>query len=90
MSTGRFIPTRFKSIDLAEIETTKLKHDAQNCEPRTPEIAVLSSKYLEQAFYEKEITEKEYNEKIKVLNRETDRFKNNCSCLIKTIAGKYN
>ncbi len=46
MSTERFIPARFKSIDLAEIEIAKLKHDAQNCEPRTPEVAVLSSKYL--------------------------------------------
>ena len=89
MSTDRFIPTRFKSSDLAEIEIVKLKHCAQNCEPVTPEIAVLSSKYIEQAFYEKNITEKEYNEKIKILNRETDRFKNNCSCLIKTIARKY-
>lgn len=89
MSTGRFTPTRFKSIDLAEIEIAKLRHDAQNCGTRTPEVAVLSSKYIEQAFYEKEITEKEYNEKIKILDRETDRFKNNCSCIIKTISGKY-
>lgn len=53
MSTERFIHARFKSIDLAEIEIAKLKHGTQNCEPRTPEIAVLSSKYIEQAFYEK-------------------------------------
>lgn len=89
MSTDRFISARFKPSDLAEIEIVKLKQLAQNCEPITPEIAVLSSKYIEQAFYEKEITEKEYNEKIKILNRETDRFKNNCSCLIKPVAGKY-
>lgn len=89
MTTDRFIPARFKSSDLAEIEIVKLKQLAQNCESITPEIAVLSSKYIEQAFYEKEITEKEYNEKIKILNKETDRFKNNCSCLIKTVAGKY-
>ena len=89
MPTERFIPARFKSIDLAEIEITKLKHDAQNCEPRTPEVAASTAKYLEQAFYEKEITEKEYNDRTKVLNKETDRFKINCSCIIKTIAGKY-
>ncbi len=52
MTTDRFIPTRFKSIDLAEIEIAKLKHNTQNCEPMTP-----------------------YKEKIKILNRETDRFK---------------
>lgn len=89
MTTDSFIPARFKSSDLAEIEIVKLKQLAQNCEPVTPEIAVLSSKYIEQAFYEKEITEKEYKEKIKILNKETDRFKNNCSCIIKTISGKY-
>ena len=89
MSTDRFIPTRFKSTDLADIEITKLKHSSQNCEPRTPEIAALASKYIEQAFYEKEITEEEYKKITNRLNKETDRFKNNCSCLIKTIAGKY-
>lgn len=83
------ILAKLKSIDLAEIEIIKLSANSQNCEPITPEVAVLSLKYLGQALYEKDITEKEYNEKIKILNRETDRFKNNCSCLIKTIAGKY-
>ena len=89
MSTNRFIPTRFKSADLADVEIAKLKHSSQNCDPRTSEIAALSSKYIEQAFYEKEITEEEYKNLTNRLNKETDRFKNNCSCLIKTIVGKY-
>lgn len=53
MPTDRFISTKFKSIDLAEIEITKLMQGAKNCEPWTPEIAVLSSKYLEQPFMRK-------------------------------------
>lgn len=89
MPTDRFIPIKFKSSELAEIEITKLKRSSQNCGPYTPEIAALSSKYLEQAFYEKEIIEEEYKKMTNMINKETDRFKNNCSCIIKTVAGKY-
>jgi len=77
------------TVEIATIEMDILRKDVKNCNPSAPETSSKVTKILTEARYDKEVTEKEYKEKMEILKKETDRFKKNCSCIIKTVAGKY-
>ncbi len=72
-----------KNVDLASMAFARLKLFINDCDPVTPEIAVSTARYIEDAHFTKEISEIEYLVNIEMLRDETNRFKNSCSCIKK-------
>lgn len=71
------------NVKLASIAFDRLGLFINGCDPMVAEVAASTGRYIEDAFFTKEINETEYLANIEMLRDETTRFKNNCSCIKK-------
>ena len=73
-------PKGYKNIDLAKSQFVKLEDAARKCDETTPALTFSSTRWLENAFYSREIIEDEYNERMKKIKEQTRKFIDICSC----------
>lgn len=74
-------PKGYKNADLANTQLKKLVESVKNCDSDVPALTFSSTRWLENAFYSREIIEEEYNEKMKNIKEQTRIFDEKCSCL---------
>ena len=80
-SEFRESPKGYKNIDLANTQFRKLVESVKNCDGKVPALTFSSTRWLENALYNREIIEDEYNERMKNIKEQTRIFDEKCSCL---------
>lgn len=71
---------RFKSKILALEAINRLGHKVEQCDHNIPYTLDRASKYLESALYERQMTDEEYDENRKKIDKSMNEFFQNCSC----------
>ena len=79
-------PKGYKNIDLANAQFKKLKESVNNCDTNVPALTFSSTRWLENAFYSREIIEDEYNERMTKIKEQTRIFDKDCKCVNKDIS----
>ena len=74
-------PRGYKNIDLARIQMKKLIQSVDECSSDTPAFTLSSSRWLENAFYSREIIEEDYDGLMAKIKEQTRKFIKNCECL---------
>ena len=78
-------PKGYKNIDLSNAQFKKLEESVKNCSTEVPALTLSSTRWLENAFYSREIIEDEYNEKMTKIKEQTRIFDEKCECTDKEI-----
>jgi hypothetical protein len=73
-------PTGYKNIDLAKIQIGKLEKSVKECDSDTPALVFSSTRWLENAFYSREIIEEDYDKLMAKIKGQTRQFMNKCEC----------
>ena len=73
-------PTGYKNIDLAKKQFNKLEIAVEECDVDTAALTFSSTRWLENAFYSREIIEEDYNRLMSKIKAQTRRFIENCAC----------
>lgn len=73
-------PKGYKNIDLATTQFTKLQLSVNACSTDTPALTYSSTRWLENAFYSREIIEEEYDSRMDKIKEQTRRFIDRCNC----------
>jgi len=79
-------PRGYKNIDLAKTQFKKLEESVKNCDTTVPALTFSSTRWLENAFYNREIIEDEYNERMTKIKEQTRIFDVTCQTEV-TILG---
>lgn len=74
-------PKGYKNIDLANAQLKKLKESVKICNTEVPALTFSSTRWLENAFYNREIIEDEYNERMTKIKEQTRIFYEKCNCV---------
>ena len=74
-------PAGWKKIDLAKRQLSKLEMSVQDCETDTVALTLSSARWLEDAFYSREIIEEDYDNLMTKIKEQTRKFIDNCKCL---------
>lgn len=87
VTTGEYIeighrkpPKGYKNIELAKIGINKLEQSIKDCNPDTPALTLSSARWLENAFYGREIIEEDYDKLMAKIKVETRKFMYRCKC----------
>ena len=73
-------PRGYKNIDLAKIQIGKLEKSVKECDLDTPALVFSSTRWLENAFYSREIIEEDYDKLMTKIKSQTRQFGKNCEC----------
>lgn len=73
-------PKGYKNIDLAIKQFMKLQSSVNSCSTDTSALTYSSTRWLENAFYGREITEEEYDSRMDVIKEQTRIFIEKCNC----------
>lgn len=73
-------PKGYKNIDLAKIGMNKLEQSVKDCILDTPALTLSSARWLENAFYSREIIEEDYDKLMAKIKQQTRKFIDDCKC----------
>jgi len=73
-------PTGYKNIDLAKKQMKKLEESVKDCSKDTPALTLSSARWLENAFYSREIIEEDYDKLMSDIKAQTRQFIKDCEC----------
>lgn len=74
-------PKGYKNIDLAKKSISKLELSVNECSQDTPARTLSAARWLENAFYSREIIEEDYDKLMTRIKEQTRRFIDKCSCI---------
>jgi len=74
-------PKGYKNIDLAKAQMKKLELSVKACDKDTPALTFSSTRWLENAFYSREIIEDDYNKLMTRIKAQTRIFIDKCDCV---------
>lgn len=81
MSKEFYIPPKgLKNIDMATKQFTKLEMSVNACDKDTPALTFSSTRWLENALYNREIIEEEYDNRMDKIKEQTRKFIERCNC----------
>ena len=73
-------PKGYKNIDLAKIGIRKLEKSVKDCDTDTSALTLSSARWLENAFYSREIIEEDYDKLMSNIKGQTRKFIRDCGC----------
>lgn len=73
-------PVGYKNIDLAKRQMKKLEESVKDCRTDTSALTLSSARWLENAFYSREIIEEDYDKLMSDIKAQTRKFISNCKC----------
>ncbi len=74
-------PKGYKNIDLAKISINKLERSVKECSTDTPAHTLSATRWLENAFYSREIIEEDYDRLMSNIKTQTRTFTDKCECV---------
>ncbi len=74
-------PKGYKNIDLAKKSMSKLEDAVEKCSHNAPAHTLSAARWLENAFYGREIIEEDYDKLMTRIKEHTRKFIDKCSCI---------